>query len=111
MTGATASLSTPAEVALLRVAQEALANIGKHAEASRVVVTLSLLDDQVLLDIRDDGRGFDASAVTNGSSFGLISMRQRLAEVGGTLAVESRHGAGTAVSASIPVAARQATDA
>lgn len=111
VTGATVSLPTQAEVALLRVAQEALANVGKHAEASRVVVTLSGLDDQVLLDIRDDGCGFDASAVTNGSSFGLISMRQRLAELGGELTVESGLGAGTAISACIPIGARQTIDA
>jgi signal transduction histidine kinase len=109
VTGVTVSLSPQAEVALLRVAQEALTNIGKHANASRVGVTLSLLDDQVLLDIRDDGCGFDPGIAPKGSSFGLITMRQRLGELGGTLVVESRHGEGTAISAFVPVEVEQAT--
>jgi signal transduction histidine kinase len=87
------------EVALFRVAQEALANVAKHAKASRVGVTLSYLDDQVVLDVRDDGRGF-----TNGreGGFGLTVMRQRMDGVGGTLAIESEPDAGTAISASVP---------
>lgn len=109
VTGATGSLSPQAEVALLRVAQEALTNIAKHANASRVGVTLSLLDDQVTLDVRDDGSGFDPAMASNGSSFGLITMRQRLEELGGTLAVESGLEEGTAVSAFIPVEAPQTT--
>jgi signal transduction histidine kinase len=51
------ALPAEVEIALLRVAQEALANVVEHAEASRVGVTMSLLDDRVLLDVRDDGRG------------------------------------------------------
>ncbi|MEV6606102.1 sensor histidine kinase [Kutzneria sp. NPDC051319] len=100
------------EVALFRVAQEALANIAKHAKASRVGVTLSYLDDQVVLDVRDDGRGFvsdrdDASGATAAAAgpsggFGLTIMRQRLDGVGGALAVESEPGGGTAISASVP---------
>jgi len=87
------------EVALYRVAQEALANIAKHADASRVGVTLSYLDDQVVLDVRDDGRGFSRG---RDGGFGLTVMRQRMDGVGGTLAVESEPGAGTAISASVP---------
>ncbi|MFI9386046.1 sensor histidine kinase [Kutzneria sp. NPDC052558] len=87
------------EVALYRVAQEALANVAKHAGASRVGVTLSYLDDQVVLDVRDDGRGFSRG---RDGGFGLTVMRQRMDGVGGTLAVESEPGAGTAISASVP---------
>jgi signal transduction histidine kinase len=111
VTGATVSLPAAAEVALLRVAQEALTNVGKHADATRVGVTLSLLDDRVLLDVRDDGRGFDLDATREHTSFGLIAMRQRLAALGGTLEVESRPGAGTAISASLPVPVREPADA
>jgi len=117
-TGVTATLSTtgeartlaePVEVALLRVAQEALANVRKHAGASRVGLTLSFTDESVLLDVRDDGEGFDpaarrpASAV--GGGFGLTAMAERLAEVGGRLQVESRPGDGTAVVAAVPLPA------
>ncbi|HEY0499933.1 MAG TPA: sensor histidine kinase [Kutzneria sp.] len=94
------------EVALFRVAQEALTNVAKHAKASRVGVTLSYLDDQVVLDVRDDGRGFTDAAGgetrPREGGFGLTVMRQRMDGVGGTLAVESEPGAGTAISASVP---------
>lgn len=103
VTGAAIPLPAEAEVALLRVAQEALANVGKHAEATRVGVTLSQLDDRVVLDVRDDGRGFDEVAVPGDASFGLTAMRQRMAELGGTFEVESRPTEGTAISASLPI--------
>jgi signal transduction histidine kinase len=98
------------EVALFRVAQEALANVGRHAGATRVGLTLSYMDDVVVLDVRDDGRGFDPAAVpapASGSGFGLVAMEQRVRRVSGTLALESAPGEGTAVGASVPaIAAR-----
>jgi signal transduction histidine kinase len=101
ITGAPVPLPTAIEVALFRAAQEALTNVAKHARASRVVVTLSFLDDLVLLDVRDDGAGFDpGSPVTQG--FGLEAMRQRIHALGGTLEVESSEAAGTAISAAVP---------
>lgn len=105
------TLPVPVEVTLLRVAQEALANVARHADATRVGVTLSLLDDQVVLDVRDDGCGFDPTMPRAGASFGLAGMRQRVGGVGGTLTVESHPGAGTAVSASIPVKTLESQDA
>jgi signal transduction histidine kinase len=88
------------EVTLLRTAQEALANVAKHAAASRVGLTLSYMDDLVTLDVRDDGVGFSR---TNGSGFGLTSMRQRVEGIAGQLEIESEPGRGTAISASIPI--------
>ena len=88
------------EVALFRVAQEALTNVAKHAKASRVGLTLSYMDDVVLLDVRDDGVGFDPDVANGG--FGLSSMRQRLLRVAGSLEIESSPGEGTAVNASVP---------
>jgi signal transduction histidine kinase len=92
------------EVALFRVAQEALANVAKHAGASRAGITLSYLDDLVLLDVRDDGAGFvpDVQAPGEDSGYGLGTMRQRLLGVGGTLVIESGPGEGTAIGASVP---------
>ncbi|MBP2320189.1 signal transduction histidine kinase [Kibdelosporangium banguiense] len=92
------------EVALFRVAQEALANVAKHAGASRVGITLSYLDDLVLLDVRDDGAGFEPGKVAPGGDhgYGLSTMRQRLLGVGGTLEIESGPGEGTAIGASVP---------
>ncbi|MQY02897.1 sensor histidine kinase [Actinomadura macrotermitis] len=93
-----------AEEALLRVAQGALANAREHAGAARVVLTLSYLDDAVTLDIADDGAGFDPAAPRPGAGrgYGLRAMRDRLAEAGGRLVVESAPGEGTVVAATIP---------
>jgi signal transduction histidine kinase len=103
-TGAARPLHPEIELALLRTAQEALANVGKHAAASRVALTLSYMEDVVTLDVRDDGRGFAPAQVTpNGDGgFGLTGMRQRLGNVAGTLEIESEPGGGTAISASVP---------
>ncbi|WP_349897315.1 sensor histidine kinase [Parafrigoribacterium soli] len=93
------------ETALLRIAQEALANVAQHAAASRAEVTLSYLDDWVGLDIVDDGKGFaPPSGAAAGTSFGLIAMRQRVEQLGGTLTIESREGAGTAIGVGFPLA-------
>ncbi len=101
-------LPTNIEVAFLRTAQSALANVRLHADASRVVVSLVDVDDTVRLDILDDGRGFDVknwnSTTTTGSSgYGLAFMRSRLRELGGGLEVESTPGDGTAVGAYLPL--------
>ena len=96
------------EVALLRTAQEALANVAKHAGASRVGLTLSYLADLVTLDIRDDGAGFDPDGVRRDGDggFGLTVMRQRVGRLAGTLVIESEPGAGTAVFAGVPAIPR-----
>ena len=67
-TGTTRPMRPEAEVALLRTAQEALANVAKHAEATRVRVTLSYLEHEVALDVRDDGRGFDPALLCGSSA-------------------------------------------
>jgi signal transduction histidine kinase len=77
--------------------------VARHAQATRVSVALCDLDDQVLIDVRDDGTGFEPSHARSDSLFGLASMCERLAELGGTLTVESAVGGGTAISAAAPV--------
>ncbi|GAA0960918.1 sensor histidine kinase [Kribbella koreensis] len=104
-TGTTLPLPPDAELALLRTAQEALANVARHAQASRVGLTLSYLEDKIALDVRDDGKGFVAGEVDGEGGFGLIAMRQRIEALDGRLQIESEPGAGTAISASIPVLA------
>jgi signal transduction histidine kinase len=103
-TGERLPLDTEIEEALLRTAQEALANVGKHAAASRAAVTLSYMGDVVTLDVRDDGVGFEVpdGAAGRVAGFGLAAMRQRVGRVAGTLAIESEPGGGTAVSARVP---------
>jgi signal transduction histidine kinase len=105
VTGEEDDLSPDAQEALLRVAQEALANVRKHARAHRVQLTLSYLDDATLLDVRDDGTGFDPAAPArngSGGGFGLAGMRERLAAYGGTLTIETAPGQGTSVAAALP---------
>jgi signal transduction histidine kinase len=89
------------EAALFRVAQEALTNVGRHAKAAKVRLTLTYLDDTLLLDVADDGVGFDPDGDTAG--YGLVGMRHRLAGVGGTLTVESAPGYGTTLNAAVPL--------
>src|SRR4051794_3967574 len=105
-TGTARQLHPEVEIALLRTGQEALANVGKHAAASRVGVTLSYMEDVVTLDVRDDGIGFDLAGlpgeVADGSGFGLTGMRQRVGRFAGRLEIESSPGEGTAVSATVP---------
>ncbi|MFI0419378.1 sensor histidine kinase [Spongiactinospora sp. 9N601] len=102
VTGAPRRLVAGVEVTIFRVAQEALSNIAKHAKAERVGVTLDYLDDTVLLDVRDDGTGFDESAAACSAGFGLDTMRQRARGVGGSLTIESSPGQGTAVALAVP---------
>jgi signal transduction histidine kinase len=90
-------------IALLRCTQESLANVRKHARASTVGVTLTRDDDEVELEITDDGIGF---AVRLSPGFGLDGMRRRLAELGGQLTVTSSPGDGTRILAMIPLAPR-----
>ncbi|MEU6457775.1 sensor histidine kinase [Streptomyces sp. NPDC047065] len=93
--------------ALLRIAQGALANVREHAGASTAALSLTLLDDQVVLDVTDDGHGFDPAALPDAPSgvrgHGLPAMRARLRQLGGTLTVESAPGEGTVLSAAVPL--------
>ncbi|HTU98573.1 MAG TPA: sensor histidine kinase [Solirubrobacteraceae bacterium] len=114
ITGTPRVMRPEIEVALLRTAQEALANVAKHAHATRVGLTLSYMDDLVTLDVRDDGVGF---VTVNGTGprrprdaqggFGLSGMRQRVEGVAGTLEIESEPDGGTAICAAIPAARLQ----
>ena len=104
-TGTPRSLLPEIETTLLRTAQEALANVARHAAATRVGLTLSYMEDMVTLDVRDDGSGFDPVAVPEPGAdggFGLRAMRERVGRIAGTLAVESEPGGGTALSACVP---------
>jgi len=114
-TGHPTPLLAELEVTLFRVSQEALTNVAKHARASKAGVTISYMDDVVLLDVRDDGIGFTPGSAATvdpsaaGHGFGLQAMEQRLRRVRGTLAIESAPGAGTAISASVPAIAAESS--
>jgi signal transduction histidine kinase len=119
VTGTPRPLSADAEVTLLRVTQEALANVTKHSGAGRVAVTLSYMDGEAALDVRDDGAGFapegfgepqggapmDRSPADGhgpNGGLGLRGMRERVEALGGRLAVESAPGRGTTIAVTVP---------
>jgi signal transduction histidine kinase len=108
-TGAPRPLLPEIETTLLRTAQEALANVSRHAAAARVFLTLSYMEDVVTLDVRDDGTGFDPAQPPKESSYGLAAMRERVLRIAGTLSVESEPGGGTAISACVPALGLGAT--
>jgi signal transduction histidine kinase len=96
------------EVALYFVAIEALGNIRKHARATTTTVTLAEREPCIVLEVHDDGSGFDEASISAGS--GLQHMSDRMAALGGSLVVESRPGAGTWVTATVPSTVPSADD-
>ncbi|MEU4442273.1 sensor histidine kinase [Actinosynnema sp. NPDC050801] len=100
VTGTPQPLHSEVEVTVLRAAQESLSNVGRHAGARRVDVTLSYMEDVVVLDVRDDGTGFTPGRA---GGFGLTALRERVRALAGDVDIESAPGAGTAVSVTVPV--------
>ena len=110
LSGAPGALPPPIEAALLRICQESLANVRRHARASEVSVELEFTADTIRLRIGDDGAGFDVSdaqeaARAHGGGFGISSMQQRARLLNGSLTVRRSGGRGTLVEAIIPTAA------
>jgi signal transduction histidine kinase len=94
-------LSPHVETQLFAIGREALANVVRHAGATAARVRVETRQEQVLVEIRDNGRGFDP-AVGHPGHFGLDSMRSRAAEIGGRLTIASAPGSGTAVRVRVP---------
>jgi PAS domain S-box-containing protein len=94
-------LSNTVSTALFRIVQETLSNVARHADAGQVTISLRRQGSQVVLEISDDGRGFDPENVT-GPSFGLLAMKERALSLGGDLSIESAP-TGTRVSARLPI--------
>lgn len=90
-------LSIDVETALYRIGQEALTNVAKHADASKVEVILERRGENVLLVIEDDGKGFETETDETGGGFGLVGMRERAALIGAQLEIESSAQAGTTI--------------
>lgn len=95
-------LDARSETAIFRVAQESLRNVDAHSLAQSCQITLSFEPSEVVLEIDDDGCGFDLEAVSDKGRFGLQGMRARMEELGGTLAVVSSGDDGTLVAARVP---------
>ncbi len=108
ISGPARPLHPDVEVTLLRAAQESLANARRHAAASHVTVTLTYFDDEVNLDVVDDGGGFDPAAPRSAGpagGFGLRGMQERTERLGGRFTLESAPGEGTAVTVQLPAIA------
>ena len=100
-------LSTSLELVLIRVVQEALNNVGKHAQASAVWVTLDQATSEVItVIVRDDGKGFDLASLDQAVEYGhlgLKQMRERVEQANGTLSIQSQPGSGTEIRATLPL--------
>lgn len=109
LSGPSDGLSEAAQTVVLRIAQEALQNVRKHAAATNVLVTTRLDGTDWVLEVRDDGRGFDTGAVAarGRRNFGLQFMRERAELVGARFEVQSRPEAGTVVRLAIPLARKE----
>jgi len=95
-------LSPQIEVVLYRIAQEALTNVARHAQAHRVLVSLARDGQLVRLSVEDDGVGFDAASRRTSGALGVFGMQERLSLVGGSLRIDSRPGEGTRIVAEVP---------
>jgi signal transduction histidine kinase len=100
------SVTPRIELAMYRIVQEALTNCQRHAGARRVTIRLAGSNRDALVEVADDGAGFDAtsfSAVVKGGGMGLLGMRERVEEVGGRLEIDSAPGRGTLIRARVPL--------
>jgi signal transduction histidine kinase len=102
ITGSPAPLHPDIELTILRGVQESLTNVARHSGARTTAVTLSYMEDVIVLDVQDDGKGFDG-ATGNRNGFGLTGMRERAESLQGSLMVESVPGEGTTISISLPM--------
>jgi signal transduction histidine kinase len=105
ISGEPVALPAPLEATLLRTAQEALTNIRKHAQAHRATLTLSYMDDEVILDVQDDGIGFTPGPTEQADfehGYGLVSLRESARQLGGTLEIESTLGEGMTLAMALP---------
>ncbi|HET6701829.1 MAG TPA: sensor histidine kinase, partial [Gemmatimonadaceae bacterium] len=92
------------EVALFRIAQEAINNIARHAEARRATIRLDFSDKAVRLTVTDDGRGFDVErALASGGSIGLIGLQERARLLSGRMDIRSQAGRGTQLTVEVPI--------
>ncbi|NOK61950.1 MAG: hypothetical protein GFH27_549289n355 [Chloroflexi bacterium AL-W] len=95
-------LPPPVETGLYRIAQEALNNTLKHAQATSVTIHMSYEQDDVLFEICDDGKGFDSDAIEHSGGMGLRNMHERAQQIHAALTIHSQAGAGTRVSVYVP---------
>ena len=97
-------LDNTAKLALYRIIQEALSNARRHAKTDGAVVRLSREGDEIVMEVKDSGRGFALAEVSEGQGgLGLVGMQERATMIGGRLVIEALPGEGTCVRVSLPV--------
>jgi two-component system, NarL family, sensor histidine kinase UhpB len=89
--------------ALFRIFQESLTNVARHAEATKVEISLNKQNGYISLEISDDGRGVTKEKISSPTSLGLLGMRERAYAFGGDVKIESDDGKGTIVRVQIPI--------
>jgi PAS domain S-box-containing protein len=103
-------LAPEVEIAVFRLAQEALTNVGKHAGTHQAQLRLERHGDRLILEVQDRGRGFDPAVMGredgSGARLGLLGMRERIAQIGGTMTISSSRESGTLVRAEVPLQGR-----
>ncbi len=107
VTGEERKLPPQVEIAVFRIAQEAITNIIKHAEAQNVIIGVEFKDSALGIEVEDDGKGFDVSAVSRradkAQGLGLVGMEERVTLIGGKLNIESQPGSGTHITVEVPL--------
>jgi len=98
------ALERDLSTAVLRIFQEALTNVARHANATRVDVKLEKAGDRLLLDVSDDGKGISVEAAKSPSSLGLLGLRERAKRLGGDVAITASLPRGTRISLRVPIA-------
>jgi signal transduction histidine kinase len=109
--GTSYRLPSTVEIAVYRAVQEALTNIRKHADATKVNVRMQFQSDKFQVEVRDDGRGFDLSQTLDGAvavgHIGLLGMKQRADMLGGDVRIKTSEGSGTSITLSIPIQSQE----
>jgi two-component system sensor histidine kinase UhpB len=101
------TLSKEIQLVAYRTAQEALTNISKYANCSRVIIDLSDAENVLTLEVKDNGKGISTEALVKPKAFGLRGLQERARTVGGWLDISTHHEQGTSIILSVPLAPRQ----
>lgn len=99
-------VSGPCSIAVFRIFQEMLSNVGRHAHATRLAVAIVFADDELRIAVIDDGLGASAAALDAPDAFGLLGMRERARQLGGSVVIDSRPGEGTRCELRVPMGRR-----
>jgi PAS domain S-box-containing protein len=97
------SLSGECSTAIFRIFQEALTNVVRHAQATKITAKLETTDGHIVLTVRDNGKGIDQDDVSKAGAFGLMGIRERAHSLGGTMEISGVGGTGTTIAVTIPI--------